>query len=61
MNSSDKPAWQERYADKLVSAEQAVGTVHHGQRVFIGSGACVGIAGLSYVRAVLQKPVKSSL
>lgn len=31
--------WQERYADKLVSATEAVSCVKHGQRVFVGSGA----------------------
>jgi len=31
--------WQQRYADKLVSAERAVSFIRHGQRVFIGSGA----------------------
>jgi acyl-CoA hydrolase len=31
--------WQERYADKIETAAQAVRRVHHGSRVFIGSGA----------------------
>ncbi len=31
--------WPERYPEKTVTAEQAVGHVQHGQRVFIGSGA----------------------
>lgn len=31
--------WQERYADKIVSAQKAVSQIRHGQRVFIGSGA----------------------
>ena len=31
--------WQERYRDKVVTAEEAVACVQHGQRVFIGSGA----------------------
>ena len=35
---SDTP-WQERYADRLVSADDAVAVVKAGQRVFIGSGA----------------------
>ncbi|MCP4250166.1 MAG: acetyl-CoA hydrolase/transferase family protein, partial [bacterium] len=34
-----RPAWQERWAEKLVSAEEAVARVRHGQRVFVGSGA----------------------
>jgi len=32
-------AWQERYADKIATAEQAVACVRHGQRVLVGSGA----------------------
>jgi len=32
-------AWQERYADKIVTAADAVACVRHGHRVFIGSGA----------------------
>ena len=31
--------WEEDYADIVVTAEQAVACVRHGQRVFIGSGA----------------------
>jgi acyl-CoA hydrolase/GNAT superfamily N-acetyltransferase len=31
--------WQERFADRLVTAEEAVTVVRPGQRVFIGSGA----------------------
>ena len=31
--------WQQRYADKIATAEQAVARVKHGDRVFIGSGA----------------------
>jgi acyl-CoA hydrolase/GNAT superfamily N-acetyltransferase len=31
--------WQERYADKITTAAQAVASVKHGNRVFIGSGA----------------------
>lgn len=31
--------WQERYRDKVVTAEQAVAGIRAGQRVFIGSGA----------------------
>lgn len=31
--------WQERYADKIRSAAQAVSVIRHGCRVFIGSGA----------------------
>jgi len=38
-NANSLAAWQERYAEKVVSSEQAVGCVQHGQRVFIGSGA----------------------
>jgi acyl-CoA hydrolase/GNAT superfamily N-acetyltransferase len=33
------PTWEEDYADIVVTAEQAVACVRHGQRVFIGSGA----------------------
>ncbi len=33
------PVWQEEYADKIVTADRAVASVQHGQRVFIGSGA----------------------
>ncbi len=33
------PAWAERYADKLVTAAEAVATIRTGQRVFVGSGA----------------------
>jgi len=32
-------SWQARYAEKLVTAQEAVRVVRHGQRVFIGSGA----------------------
>ncbi len=39
MVDKSSPAWQERYADKLVSAAEAVSCVKHGQRVFVGSGA----------------------
>jgi acyl-CoA hydrolase/ribosomal protein S18 acetylase RimI-like enzyme len=35
---SEQP-WQERFADKVVTATEAVGAVRPGQRVFIGSGA----------------------
>ena len=35
---SDTP-WQERFADRTVTAEEAVAVVRPGQRVFIGSGA----------------------
>ena len=31
--------WQERFADKIRSAEQAVAVVRPGHRVFVGSGA----------------------
>ena len=31
--------WKERYADKLRTAQDAVRTIRHGQRVFVGSGA----------------------
>ncbi|UCE62106.1 MAG: GNAT family N-acetyltransferase [Phycisphaerales bacterium] len=31
--------WQEKYADKVTTAEKAIACVRHGQRVFIGSGA----------------------
>ncbi len=39
MSTTDKSSWQERYADKVVTAERAVAVVRHGQRVFLGSGA----------------------
>jgi len=39
MSSRETQSWQERYADIVVTAEQAVACVKHGQRVFIGSGA----------------------
>lgn len=32
-------AWQERYADKVKTASEALSCVRYGQRVFIGSGA----------------------
>ncbi len=38
LNSNTNP-WQERFADKVVTAEQAVAPVKAGQRVFVGSGA----------------------
>ncbi|MHC4698292.1 MAG: GNAT family N-acetyltransferase [Planctomycetota bacterium] len=31
--------WQQRYADRIVTPEEAVACVRHGHRVFIGSGA----------------------
>ncbi len=31
--------WTERYAEKVCTAEQAIASVHHGDRIFIGSGA----------------------
>jgi acyl-CoA hydrolase/GNAT superfamily N-acetyltransferase len=31
--------WKERYRDKITSADEAVSSVRHGHRVFIGSGA----------------------
>lgn len=39
MGSTDTASWQQRYADKVTTAEHAVRCVKHGQRVFIGSGA----------------------
>jgi acyl-CoA hydrolase/GNAT superfamily N-acetyltransferase len=39
MGSTDTPTWQERYADKVTTADRAVACIKHGQRVFIGSGA----------------------
>jgi len=33
------PDWQERYADKVRTAEHAVSTIRRGDKVFIGSGA----------------------
>ncbi len=37
--AQESTSWQERYADKLMSAQQSVTSIHHGQRVFVGSGA----------------------
>jgi len=37
--AQESAPWQERYADKVKSAEQSVTSIHHGQRVFVGSGA----------------------
>ncbi|HPF38345.1 MAG TPA: GNAT family N-acetyltransferase [Phycisphaerae bacterium] len=39
MNDAKVVNWKERYNDKVMSPEQAVRHVRHGQRVFIGSGA----------------------
>lgn len=39
MSATHPPSWQTRYASKVVTAEQAVACVRHGQRIFIGSGA----------------------
>jgi len=39
MNDNDIQPWQQRYADKVTTAERAVACITHGQRVFIGSGA----------------------
>jgi len=36
---TESPSWQTTYAQKIKTAEQAVACVHHGQRVFVGSGA----------------------
>ncbi len=36
---TESPAWQDQYAEKIVTADQAVASVRHGQRVFVGSGA----------------------
>lgn len=41
MARSFDPAWKERFADKITSAEKAVRRIRPGQRVFIGSGAGV--------------------
>lgn len=38
MEKAGQP-WPQRYAEKVTSAELAVGRVRHGQRVFVGSGA----------------------
>ena len=38
-NVPGTPGWRDRYADKIVTAGEAVACVKHGQRVFIGSGA----------------------
>ncbi|MBU0717171.1 MAG: hypothetical protein KJ749_02900, partial [Planctomycetes bacterium] len=37
--AADASDWQKKYAGKVVTAEEAVKCVQHGQRVFIGSGA----------------------
>ncbi|MFQ5428954.1 MAG: GNAT family N-acetyltransferase [Phycisphaerae bacterium] len=39
MRHTPVPPWQERYAEKVCSAEEAVASVAHGHRVFVGSGA----------------------
>jgi acyl-CoA hydrolase/N-acetylglutamate synthase-like GNAT family acetyltransferase len=39
MTTMTLPQWTERYRDKIETAEQAVSRVHHGHRVFVGSGA----------------------
>jgi 4-hydroxybutyrate CoA-transferase len=39
MSGAARSPWQERYADKVFTAEQALACVRHGQRVFLGSGA----------------------
>ncbi|MFN3652771.1 MAG: GNAT family N-acetyltransferase [Armatimonadota bacterium] len=39
MEHSTARSWRERYAEKRVTAEQAVRCVGRGQRVFVGSGA----------------------
>jgi acyl-CoA hydrolase/GNAT superfamily N-acetyltransferase len=39
MGTGDSRSWQERYADKVVTPEEGVACVRHGDRVFIGSGA----------------------
>ena len=39
MSTKVDAGWRERYANKVESAEQAVRTIRHGARVFIGSGA----------------------
>lgn len=39
MDTTEKKDWQLNYADKVVSAKDAVQCVKHGHRVFIGSGA----------------------
>jgi acyl-CoA hydrolase/ribosomal protein S18 acetylase RimI-like enzyme len=39
MSAGSGSPWQERYANKVKTAEQAVSIVRPGQRVFIGSGA----------------------
>lgn len=37
-------SWQERYAAKVCSAEQAIGRIAAGRRIFIGSGAAAPAA-----------------
>ncbi len=39
MSAIETPPWQERFSDKILSADAAVKAVQHGQRVFVGSGA----------------------
>ena len=37
--SSTLESWKKRYADKVKTAKEALSSIHHGQRIFIGSGA----------------------
>lgn len=46
------PNWQERYADAIVSAEDAVAKVRSGDRVFVGTGCAQP---LSLVRALVAR------
>jgi acyl-CoA hydrolase/GNAT superfamily N-acetyltransferase len=39
MSANASRPWQQRYADKVATAERAVAVIKHGQRVFLGSGA----------------------
>jgi len=39
MSAKQIQPWRERYSDKVAAEEEAVRSVRHGQRVFIGSGA----------------------
>lgn len=44
--------WQKRYAEKITTAAKAVSRIHHGDRVFIGSGAAEP---LSLVEAMVAR------
>lgn len=44
--------WRQRYADKVVTAEQAIGGIQPGRRILIGSGAAEPV---SLVQAMVEK------